>query len=792
MGEDYRVIGKPLPRVDGAEKATGQGKFSVDISLPGMLHARFLRSPHPHARILSIDTSRAERLPGVKAIITGRDTAGVRYSFVDTPRYPADETPLATNKVRYIGNEVAAVAAVDEDALQEALDLIKVEYEVLPAVFSSEEAMKPDAPIIHEEEIEGGSAWEDWGARRTATSIPEYKMLGLNNLSGRTFVTQGNLDEGFRLADYVREDRFETKATAHAAMEPHAAIAHFDPSGKMNMWLSSMSLFYKRFILAKALGLPLTKVRIHKTYVGGAFGGKLDVFPYEFCAAFLSRKTGRPVKMELSREEGFATTRQRHPTIINVKTGVKRDGTIVAQDLRFIVDNGAYRGTGAVVIFLGHAFNAPVLRVPHYRYEGLAVYTNNPVRGPQRAHGTPQMRFAVDGQLDMIARDLGLDPVDILVKNSHEQGDILPNGDKLESCGLIECIEGAAASTEWKKVWAAPAPSGKKRGIGISVCAMFSGAPFYPFASAAVVKMNDDGRATLYAGHSEMGQGGDTAHSQVAAEELGLGLEDVDIVSGDTELCPIDMGNFLSGGTYVTGNAVRLAAIDARNQLFQAAADLLEANPEDLEAQDKRINVKGSPERSVTIAQVVSASVQHHGGNPIIGRGFRKIVPGVDNYPSLAKAKGRFTNAYSYAAQVAEVDVNTETGEVVLVRATTHHDCGYALNPQIVEGQLDGCVSMGAGQAIAEDIILQEGSLLNSSFLDYKLPVSLEAIPGNHLVVNTIDPGGPYGAKEVGEGAIAGILGAVANAIYDAVGVRITSLPITREKVLEGLKARQS
>lgn len=792
MEQEYSTIGKPLPRVDGADKASGQGKFSVDVSLPGMLHAVFLRSPHPHARIKNLDTSRAERLPGVKAVITGRDTAGIRYSFVDTPRYPADETPLALNKVRYIGDEVAAVAAIDEDTAREALELITVDYDDLPAVFDAEDAMKPGAPIIHEEETEGSSAWEDWGARRTATSLPEYKTMGINNLSGRTFVADGDLEEGFRQADYIREDRFETKATAHCALEPHAAVASYEASGKMNIWLSSMSIFYKRFILAKALGLPITKVRIWKTYVGGAFGGKLDVFPYEFCAAFLSRKTGRPVKMEISREEVFATTRQRHPTVITAKTGVKRDGAIVAQDLRFIVDNGGYRGTGAVVIFLGHAFNSPVLRVPHYRYEGLSVYTNNPVRGPQRAHGTPQMRFAVDSQLDMIARDLGLDPVDILVKNAREVGEVLPNGDKLESCGLRECIEGAAAATQWKKIWAVPAPAKKKRGIGISVCAMFSGAPFYPFASAAVVKMNDDGRATLYAGHTEMGQGGDTMLSMIAAEELGLGLEDVDMVSGDTELCPIDMGNFLSGGTYVTGNAVRLAAIDARRQLFEAAADMLEANPEDLEARDKRIYVKGSPDRAVPVAQVAMASVQRHGGNPVIGRGFRKIVPGVDNYPSLAKAKGRFTNAYSFAAQVAEVEVDTETGEVVLVRATTHHDCGYALNPQIVEGQLDGCVSMGAGQALGEDIILTEGSLFNPSFLEYKLPVSLEAIPGYHEVVNTRDPGGPYGAKEVGEGAIAGILGAVANAVYDAVGVRITTLPITREKVLSGLKAKRT
>ncbi len=790
---EYEIIGKSLPRVDGIEKVTGQAKFTVDMAMPGMLHGKFLRSAYPHARILSINVEKAKRLSGVKAVITRDHVAGIRYAFVDTPRYPADETPLAVDKVRYIGDEVAAVAAIDLDTAEEAIRLIEVVYKPLSPVFDPEEAMETGAPDIHEPfEFGSKTEWEDWGVRRDKRALD---WRDAKNLSGRTSVAFGDVERGFAQSDYVREDRFETKATAHCALESHAALASFEPSGKLNMYLSSMGIFYKRFILAKALGLPISQVRILKTYVGGAFGGKIDLFPYEFCAAFLSRMTGKPVRFELEREEVFTSTRQRHPTIIHIKTGVKKDGTILAQKTKFIADNGAYRGSGAIVVYLGHAFSIPVYSIPNYHYEGYSVYTNNPIRGPQRAHGSPQIRFAVDSQIEMIAAELGLDPLEIMLKNARKKDDILPNGDVLKSCGLSECLQKAAQASGWKE-WRGDrakrtqereSTSRYKRGLGMSSCSMFSGAPFYPFASSAIVKLHDDGSVTLFTGATEMGQGSDTTMAQVAAQELGLQLEDIRVVSGDTELCPIDHGQFLSGGAFVTGNAVRLAAADAKSQLLKLAVEILGVNEPDLETKKKRFYVRGNSDKSISYAELIQLSVQRNNGNPIIGKGNMKAVQEAEFYPSLAKTKGHFTDAYGFAVQVVEVEVDTQTGLVKILKTVTYHDCGFPLNLSIVEGQVHGNVSMGLGQALWEEILLEGGQIQNPTFLDYRAPLATETPKMISGMVETRDPGGPYGAKEVGEGSISGILAAVANAIYDAIGIRFTRLPITPEKVLEAL-----
>ncbi len=803
---EYTVVGKGLPRIDGPEKATGRAVFTVDLKLPGMLHGKILRSPHPHARIISIDSSAAEKLPGVKAVITGKDISAVRYAFVDTPRYPADERPLAVDKVRYIGDEVAAVAAVSEAVAEEALALIKVQYEVLPAAFTPEEAVMPGAPVIHENTLEGTSAWEDWGAAGRAGDYRDE--VDINNASARSAISFGDIEEGFRQADHIREDRFETAATAHCALEPHAAVASYDPvNGKLDLWLSTMGIFLKRFVLSKALKLPISKVRVRHSYVGGAFGGKIDVFPYEFCAAYLSMKLGRPVKFELDREEVFTTTRQRHPITVNIKTGVKKDGTIVAQDIKVYADNGGYRGSGAIVVFLCHGFSFPIYKVPNYRYEGIAVYTNNPIRGPQRGHGAPQIRFAIDSQLDLLARDIGLDPVEMMLKNVRHKGDILPNGDRLNSCGLTEAIKGASEGVNWAagrrqfvsgagtgiKASTAAKGSGKdgtrfRRGVGISVCSMFSGAMYYPFASAAMVKLHDDGSATLFTGSQELGQGCYTTLAQVAAEELGIGLEDIRLVAGDTELTPIDLGSFLSGGALVTGNAVKLAAEDARRQLLEVAAEILEVRVEELGYKDKQIYVRENPAKSIPYGRAIQASIFRKNGNPIIGSGSYKGYPETDRYPSLAKGKGLFTSAYGFAAQAVEVEVDTLTGKVRVLRAATFHDCGFPLNKTIVEGQVQGCVSMGMGQALSEEIVLEKGQLFNASFLNYRLPIATDTPETLDDVVESLEPNGPFGAKEVGEGSVAGMLAAVANAVHDAVGVRIYSTPITPEKVLSALE----
>ncbi len=789
---DYKVVGKGLPRIDGPAKAMGKAIYTVDVNLPGMLYGKILRSPYPHARILNIDTTAAEQLPGVKFIMTGKDVGDVRYAFVDTPRYPADEHPLAIDKVCYIGDEVAAVAAVSETVAEKALSLIKVEYEILPGVFTVEEAMKPDAPLIHEELLEGTSAWEDWGVAQKKQQ--REAEINVNNMSGHSAISFGDVEQGFKDSDYVREDKFELKATAHCQMEPHAAVASYDPvEDKLHMWLSTQGIFLKRFLLSKTFKMPIGKIRIHHTFVGGAFGGKIDLFPYEFCAAYMSMKLGQPVKIELEREEVFMATRQRHPMVIKVKTGIKKDGTILAQDIKVIADNGGYRGSGPIVVFLCHGFSFPIYNVPNYRYEGFSIYTNSGIRGPQRGHGAPQIRFSIDSHLDLIARDLGMDSVDIMLKNIRHQGDLLPNGDRLNSCGLKECLEGAAKSIDWEnkrmQFKAQPQEGRYKTGVGISLCAMFSGAMYYPFASAAIVKMHDDGTATLFTGAQDIGQGSYTTLSQVLAEELGIGLEDVHLVAGDTELCPIDIGSFLSGTALVTGSAVKLAAADAKRQLLECAVEVLGVDDiGELETQDKRIFVKDDPEKSISFTQAIQTSVFKKGGNPIIGTGSYKGYSETDRYPSLAKCKGLFTGAYGFAAHAAEVEVDILTGKVKLLKAVTYHDCGFSLNKTIVEGQVHGCVSMGAGQAISEEIVLEKGQLFNASFLNYQIPISLETPESVDQLVATYEPTGPFGAKEVGEGALAGILGAIGNAVHDAIGVRVYSLPITPEKVLRALK----
>ncbi len=783
--KEYSVVGKPLPRVDGKWKATGAAKYTVDMVLPRMLHAKILRSPHAHAKIVNIDTSKAGKLPGVKAVITGKDTAGVRYAFVDTPRYPADEMPLAEDKVRYIGEPVAAVAAVDELTAEQALSLIEVEYEPLPAVFDPEEAMKDGAPKIHDEIVRTTTtAWEDWGVGRKA------RPLKIENNIAATFQTGcGDVEEGFAQSDYIREDRYTIPATSHAAIEPHGILASFDPlAKKLDVWVGHMGYEVKRYWLAKTLELPISSVRLHKVYVGGAFGGKVIFFPHDFLAGFLSMKLGRPVKIVLSRAEVFAATNTSHRMIIDVKTGVKRDGTIMARHVKIINDPGAYRGSGPVVNFLTYALSTPILNVPNIKFEGVSVYTNKSMCYAKRGHGGPQISFVIDSQLDMIAEDLGLDPIAIRLKNMRSAGDVLPNGDVLRTYALPECIEKATETIGWKEKW------GKQdsRGVGIGLAAYGCGLPYWPFASAAIVRLNHDGTATLYCGAVEFGQGSDTAMSQIAAEELGLSLDDIILISNDSELCPLDFSNWLSSGVYVDGEAVRRAAADAKQQLLEDAAQALEIKSEDLEVKGGRVYVREDPSKVMSFAELVRDSIQRQGGNPIIGRGYVKALPEVEFYPSLSKGTGHWAGAYKFTAITAEVEVDRDTGKVKLVQVVVADDSGFDINPLNVEGQLDSQAVMGQGDVMFEEIIMEEGSTINCTFGDYKLPGAVDAPKLKAISITAPDPRGPYGAKEVGEGARPAVLPAIANAVYDAVGVRINDLPITAEKVFKALKEKSA
>jgi len=767
-------IGQRIPRKDGPEKVTGRAKYTGDIQLSGMLVGLILRSPHPHARILNIDTTRAEQLNGVKAVITARDTAGKKHGFVETPRYPPDQYPLALDRVRFVGEEVAAVAATDPYIAEEALSLIQVEYEPLPAVFDPEAAMRPGAPEIH----------------GTHPKVNEP----LINIAGKTETGWGDVEAAFAQADYVREDRFESHLRTHGYLEPQVTVASYEPGGKLNVWTSSMGPFLKRAKLARTLGLPFSAVRVQKAWVGGAFGGKIDLFSHEFCAALLSIKTGRPVKVEASREEIFAAYRHGQPLIVELKTGVKKDGTLMAQQLRIINNCGAYRGSGVVVIFLSWGFTMVPYRLPNLKYEGYAVYTNNPVRAPQRGHGAPQLRFAVESQLDMIAEELGIDPVEIRLKNARVSGEQLPNGDNVHNCGLIECIQKAAEHTQFKQKYGVKrkrdlADDHIRRGIGMGVSAYFGGSLIYPNSSSVTVKMNDDGTATLLTGALDLGQGAETVLCQIVAEELKIPVVEIQVLAADTDTTPVDIGSWISGNTYVTGNATRVAATEVRKKLLDIAAEKMEIGIADLVMANKAVHAVGSPERKLSYRELIALSVQKHRGDPVRGEGHWRTMRDEPFHPSLATTKGRWSENYAVDAQVAEVEVDTQTGIARLVRAVTAHDCGFPINPLLVEGQVDGQVSMALGHAFMEEVLMENGRTLNPNWLEYRMPTIHEIAVSEHIDVITeqYKTDAPYRTKEVGEGLVSAILAAIANAIYDAVGVRLHSTPFSPEKILRGL-----
>ena len=757
MGK-YSVIGKSLPRSDAVIKATGEAKFTSDLVLPRTLYGKILRSPYPHARIINIDTSKAKRLLGVKAVVTGKDTLGIKYGCIDVPQWPTDKNPLAMDKVRYIGDEVAAVAATDEDIAEEALDLIEVEYEELPFVFDPEEAMKHDAPKIHDR----------------------------GNITIKLSWDFGDVEKGFKESYLVREDRFSTQPIAHCQMEPHAALASFDSSGKLTVWSSTQAPYQRRNQLAKTLGIRESMIRVLYTHVGGGFGGKAEICEPEFQAALLSIKTGCPVKITYTREEVFGCTRQRHPMILHLKTGVRRDGTLTATQCKNIADGGAYAATGPIALFASGAFLVTVYSLPNVSYEGYRVYTNKPIRGAQRGHGAVQPRFAFDSQLDMIAEELGMDPMEIRLKNVVRSGDVTPNRFKIKGCGLTETIERSCEMARWKE------KRGKmsgNRGIGMCCCSFASGIAVPPHnSSGAFVKLHEDGGVTLIVGIPEIGQGSDTVTSQIAADELGIALEDVQVVAGDTEITPHHAGSYSSRGTLWAGKAAKAAASDARRQLFEVVAKELEANPEDLVARHRRIYVKGSPEKGMSFKDAVLASYMSKEGNPILGRGYYK--PDVD-LVNFETGEGNLSSDYSFGTQIAEVEVDKETGKVKLLRMTVGHDVGLAINPMAVEGQTEGSISMGQGQVLTENVIVEEGRVLNPSFLSYGLSTSMEMADIKSIIVESENPDDPFAPKEAGEGMQVATPAAIANAVYDAIGVRINDLPITPEKILKALEEKK-
>jgi len=751
------IVGKRAPMLDAWEKATGKAKYTDDLSFPGMLFGKILRSPLPHAKILRVDLTEALKVPGVKDAISGKDIPKRKYGIVPKAK---DEYALAIEKVRYIGDEVAAVVATSIEAAEEAISKIQVEYEELPAVFDPIEAMKPGAPIIHEE-------------------VP-------NNVSATIRKEFGNVAKAFEKSDFLFEDNFETQPVNHCPMEPQAALAMVDHQGKVTLWSSTQIPFFLRRNLATTLNIPESKVRIIKPKVGGGFGQKIDLYAKDFCAAFFAMRTGRPVKFVYDREEVFTCTRQRHPMHIYLKTGIKKDGTILAQQFRVVADGGAYNSTAPLMITLACFFIMLPYRIENLLFEGYHVYTNKPVGGAMRGHGIPQVRFAVETQLDIIAEKIGIDPLELRLKNAFQAGEPHPAKLLVQSCGFSETLKKAAEAIGWKEK-RGKLPFG--RGVGLAGASFPSGVSnMSHISSGAIVKIERDGSVTLLTGAADIGQGAETVISQIVAEELGVQLEDIRITAADTEITPLDPGTFGSGVTLRAGNAARMAARSAKEKLLEAIAEKMEVTPGELEMKDRRVFLKENPEQGFSFEEAIKIYQYSDRPMPIIGRG--SYFPPAKEPTTLLREDGNFSPAYSFMTQAAEVEVDPKTGRVKVIKMVTAHDCGRAINPMLVEGQLEGSVVGGMGQALYENVITEKGQVLNPSFLDYGIPTAMETPSITSIEVETNDPEGPFGAKESGEGTQLSPAPAIINAIYDAIGVRFRDLPVTPDKVLEALEKK--
>ncbi|MEO6891441.1 MAG: molybdopterin cofactor-binding domain-containing protein [Ktedonobacteraceae bacterium] len=781
--QHYQVVGTPRPKVDAYGKVTGRALYADDMHLPRMLYGALLRSPHAHARVLSIDTRRALELPGVLAVLTGEDLP-TKFGILPSSQ---DEYALAIDKVRYVGDPVAAVAALDPDTLEQALKLIEVEYEVLPALMSIDEALAHPEVKINDEARVG-------------------------NIHKAVNYEFGAVEAGFAAADYVREDWFYYEGNNHAPLEAHACVARWEPNpsdpvgGKMTLWSSTQTPHYVHRELSKVLHIPASHVRVIAPNVGGGFGGKTDPFSHEICACELSRRTGRPVKITCTREEVFLIHRGRHPVKMWIRTGVKRDGTITALHFRSFLDGGAYGSYGVASTYYTGVLQTVTYKVPAYKFEGMRLFTNKPPCGPKRGHGTPQPRFAVEVHLDKIAHDLGIDPLEIRRRNLVEPYTYTVNGLRITSCALGECLDKVTERSGWQEFQAAHrigADSGQrtarqatrytpfKKGLGLAASTYICGAgkPIYwndmPH-SAVQIRLDRGGGVVVYCGATDIGQGSTSMLAYVVAEELGVHPETIHVETADTTLTPVDLGSYSSRVTFMAGNAAIAAARTLKEQLFTVASEHLRVPVERLQAAGGVIYHEDDPGVSMSFVQAVQRAEARFGALVAAG----SYTPPDDIHGDYKGAGVGPSPAYSYSACVAAVTVDEETGEVVVDKLWLAHDVGRAINPLLVAGQVEGSGYMGYSEGVMEQQIFRKGQHKIPSLLDYKLATTLDTPEIETILVEVPDREGPFGAKEAGQGPINPVMPAIANAVYNAVGVRIDEIPITPDKVLRALRAR--
>jgi len=751
--EPFRVLNTHVHNIDGIAKVTGRATYTFDVKLPGMLYGKILRSPYPHAKIIKIDFSKAMEIPGVIAVVTGKDTLGVKQGIWRRYKDLCDEQILPVDKVRYIGEPVAAVAAVTEEIAEKALDYIEVEYEELPATFEPLDAIKKDAPEIHE------------GFER--------------NINVTRHIEWGEVEEAFEEAEYIREDWFKCGGQAHMCMETRAAVSSYTPEGKITIYSSNQSPYYMQGLMAGVLGMREGDIRVLSQYVGGGFGGKFELDGAIFCSAILSMKTFKPVKICYTREEDFIATKRRTPMFYYTRTGVKKDGTFCAREAKVFTNGGAYTGMGATALYLTGFFHSFPYRWKGYRYDGYRVYTNTLPSTSMRGFGAPQAMWCSEQQIEWIAADLGLDPIEMRRKNSHYEGYVVPGQATIASCGIDQCYD--EIRTWIKSKGKLP----KDRSIGISACGFMSGGIFnwfdspYSFSSA-VVTVNNDGTVELHVGAQEIGQGSNTTMAIICAEALGVKVGDVKVHSGDTDHCPADLGAWGSRQTLMAGNATKMAAEDAKKQLLEFAYAQSGLNiVYDLDIKDSWVHAIARPERGETFEALVKRATRGKDGQRIVGRGY--YTP---------HRKGMISPAYSYMLQGVEVEIDEETGKIRLLDSMTAHDCGQPINHLGLMGQLEGAFSMAAGYGYLEYMPFEDGKMMNPNLVDYKMIRSTEMPPANIAEIDTYEPEGPYGAKEAGEGLTNPTAAAIGNAIFHRFGVQMKECPVRPEMIVNALKEK--
>ena len=752
----FTFVGKPIPKKDAPGKVAGEAAYIQDLKVPGMLYGRILYSAFPHARIVRLDTTKAEKLPGVKAVLTGATIPPFKFGVYK------DNPPLKAGKVCSLRDEIAAVAAVSPEVAQEALDLIEVEYEELPAIFDPIAAMKEGAPVIHEE-------------HKTNVLKMPWKLA------------TGDVESAKKEAAYVVEDTFRTQWVTHCCLGASGCIASFDINHNLTMYSNTQIPYLAQKDFMEALGtfgFKNKKVRIIQSVIGGGFGSKLDTYAYEYIAILLALKTRKPVKILFSREEEFFATSPRQCTITKISQGCTKEGKLLFRDMEMILDNGAYTSWGATTPSVMMLPISSLYKVPNVKYVAKCVYTNNTYSQAMRGYGNPQATFAIECSLEQLAEAAGIDPYEFRLMNANEPGEITPQNFKITTCGVKECME----AVKTKLGWTGKRMQKEGRGFGMAALVHVGGGArvYKSDGCGTIIKIDDYGKVDVFTGSSEIGQGADTIVAQIVAEVLGVPIDDINVINNDTDVCPWDVGVHASRTTFVAGNSALGAARKLKEQILDLAAATLNEDPSALDIKSGSIFSRRDKEKNIALGKILRSAHYAPGGKMLVADYF--YDPPNENFDK--EFKGNLSVAYAYGAHGVEVEVDKETGRVKIIKYVAAHDVGKAINPMLLEGQIYGGGVMGLGYALSENMVYQNGKIMNGNFLDYKLFTAKDIPPIEAVIIETDEKNGPFGAKGIGEPGLVPTAPAIANAIYDAVGVRIKDLPITPEKVLKALKEK--